>query len=225
MAIAARSRFIDRFKWARGGSSVAPNRRAMLVLGAMLLLALALTALAKAVPGIAPAVAGLRANSPSLMALIGERSPGHRTTAKLTKLKKKRAEAAAAKPKERALGKIFQPDRPALFKALTPESPLTSAQVAELSPLSGIGPGDIPALILPASSIPPVTVVPPSGGLGVVGGGGGGGGTTTTPTTEVPIVPPAVPEPDTWATMLLGFVLLAVATRRCRAVSGTVETY
>ena len=164
--------------------------------------------------GVGSAFSGLDA-AKSLMALLEDRSPGDRTAAELTKTKEKAA------PEQRALGKVRKPDTPhELEEALAPPPPsfadLPSVPVA----LGGLG---------PLVEIPN----PPSGGGGIVimggppGGGGGGGGDDNdenpppenpppeNPPPENP-PPPVVPEPGTWATMLLGFGLTGWAIRRRR---------
>jgi hypothetical protein len=144
----------------------------------------------------------------SFLALLDDRSPGDRTAAELTKTKKKAA------PEQRALGKITKPENPPEFlEAIAPPPP----SIADLPPfpvtLAGLGPlVEIPA--------------PPPGGGGFItttgtgggGGGGGGGGTDNPPENppENPPPPPVVPEPGTWATMLLGFGLTGWLMRRRR---------
>ena len=139
--------------------------------------------------------------------LLSQRSPGKRTAAQLTKTKKARALA-----KVRQAAPAAAPIPPALVAALLPP-------VAEL-------PVDLgkPMALLQVGSPPPFeTIVGPPGGIvgsppeeggSPPGGGGGsppGGGP---PLVTQPLVPSAVPEPGTWATMLLGFGLLSWRFRR-----------
>ena len=139
----------------------------------------------------------------SIMDLIDQRSPGARTTAELTKTKARHAvlpEREAAAPEN--LAHILAP-------------------VPAILPVD-LGPPAIPELTLLSAPLPPVFFAPPPGGGGGVtaccggggGGGSGGGGTDSPP--EVPHVPPAVPEPGTWMTMLLGFGLMGWLLRRQR---------
>ncbi|URD61630.1 PEPxxWA-CTERM sorting domain-containing protein [Sphingomonas sp. KRR8] len=157
----------------------------------------------------------------SLMALLDSRSPGERDKGVLTSTKsRKLASNAAAKPHERALGKIIRPSAapPKEFvEALAPPPPVEAAPsvappptLAEVLPkVTGV-PGNAPP--------PGVTLVgPPPGGTP------GTPGTPVTPGTPgTPEVPSAVPEPATWMTMLLGFGLIGSSMRRRRAsLSGT----
>ena len=219
MAFSAQSRLIHRF----GAVSAVPGRRrAMLVVGAAALVIASIAGLSKSVSGTWSPLANFRpslSSLPSALAILAERSPGERTTAELTKLKKRRLAANATKPRERALGKIFTPQQSALFKALTPQAEPALAPVADVIPTS-LAPTGIPGFLTPAAEVPPVVVAAGPGGGGGGGGGGGsggGGGTTTAPPGDVPTVPSAVPEPDTWATMLLGFAMLGFAFRSRRA--------
>ena len=149
----------------------------------------------------------------SMVALLGQRSPGERTQGDLVSDKRRYAE----QPKQRALGKI-RPALPAPFvKALT-------NPVADFAPAivqNPLVPSLVPAAI---SSQSPVFVGGGGGGGGPGGGGGGGGapggGTPDGPPgAEVPPVVAPVPEPATWLTMILGFFLLTRALRNQRPVT------
>lgn len=146
------------------------------------------------------------AGAESLSDLLNHRSPGERTAAQLTKTKHARALAKrAAKPAAPHLAAA-----PADFDNLA--SLLRSPPPVEVAPSFA----DI-AATLPQSGI---IAVPGVGGGGGGGGGvippGGGGGIVTIPTSEphspIPVTP--LPEPGTWATMLLGFALLGWRVRR-----------
>lgn len=154
----------------------------------------------------------------SFLAMMADRSPGDRTKGELTKLK----QSKVAAPKERALGKITKPEPPKEFvEAIAPPPPKL----------------DEPAQFAPAiANLGPLLVPPPPGG----GGGivvppqapppGGGGGTPppeeppSNPPPENPPPdhppdhppPPVVPEPGTWASMLLGFGITGLMIRRRR---------
>jgi len=166
--------------------------------------------------GVDPGFPGIDA-AKSFMALLKDRSPGDRTATELTKTKKKAA------PEQRALGKITKPETPPEFEeALAPPAPVIETPPFPVA-LAGLG---------PLVEIPP----PPPGGGGFItttetgGGGGGGGGGTENPPPENPPPectsceptptdnppPPVVPEPATWATMLLGFGLTGWLMRRRR---------
>jgi len=166
--------------------------------------------------GAVPNMPGLD-SAKSFLALISDRSPGDRTKAELTKTKKKAAATSTGAPRQRALAKVAKPELPKDFvNALTPPPPTIE---------------DVPA-IAPIASIGPTLLTPPP-----VGGGGGvvippqapppGGGGTPTPNGPdtppdhppdhpPPPPPPSVPEPGTWATMLIGFGLTGIMIRRRR---------
>lgn len=145
------------------------------------------------------------AKAESLADLMNQRSPGQRTAAQLTKTKHARALAktrvrphVGAPPVE--LAKILMPPPAEVSLDLAP--PLAMASFITPPPLAGF-------------------IVPPSGG----GGGGvisppGGGGGVSPPGTDFPNEPrepvPSVPEPGTWALMLLGFGLIGWRSRRAR---------
>ena len=147
----------------------------------------------------------------SFLALLSDRSPGERTVAELTKLK--RRAAAHPAPKQRALAKIHKPALPPeVLKQLLAPPP----ELADLLLL----PPPTEAFTAFAEPPPPDTlIVPPADSVPPIGGGGGGGGGGGTqppeqpPTSEPPTVS-AVPEPGTWATMLFGFGLMGWAMRR-----------
>ncbi len=113
------------------------------------------------------------------------------------------------------------PARPAFTNRLPGAVPTTTtATVPTLIPLGTDVPGGAPVLSSPAPTNPGGGG---SGGSGPVGGfpggggGGGGGGSITNP--APPVTPPAppvgvVPEPATWAMMILGFGLIGSALRR-----------
>ena len=128
----------------------------------------------------------------SFLQLIQQRSPGHRTKGQLVKIKHR----LAARPHERALPKVIipailppgPPER--LIDIVAPPIPVTMASVEAIPipPLVGQAPLP-PGILFP----PPSLIVPPTE-------------TPTPPIVTPPIITPsAVPEPGTWATMLLGF--------------------
>lgn len=145
----------------------------------------------------------------SIMDLMDQRSPGARTTAELTK----------TKARHRVL-----PERDAAAPSLPDNLAHILAPVPTVLPVD-LGPPAIPELTLLTAPLPPAFFAPPpGGGVGACcggggggGSGGGGGGTDSPP--EVPHVPPPVPEPGTWMTMLLGFGLMGWLLRRERAVA------
>lgn len=140
-----------------------------------------------------------------LAQLLGQRSPGARTQALLNKHARVAAKARQApKPKE-AVGHLSLPRAPsteALVDLFMP--PIVPVEVA-------------------SNAIPPIDAAPTtlseilnSTPGGVVITPPGGGGSVRLPTTEPKEVPPpsAVPEPNTWALMLLGFGLIGWRMRR-----------
>lgn len=147
----------------------------------------------------------------SIMDLMDQRSPGARTTAELTKTKARH---------------MILPEREAAAPSLPENLAHILAPVPTLVPVD-LGPPAIPELtLLSPPPLPPVFFAPPPGGgvgacCGGGGGGGGGGGTDSPPPPPpgVPSVPPPVPEPSTWMTMLLGFGLMGWLLRRERAVT------
>ena len=146
----------------------------------------------------------------SLADLLSQRSPGERTEAQLTKTKRARALTRHRLPAPK-LGS--PPSAKDLAKILLP--PATELPVAAANPV-------------PLMQVPPTLaqiVSPPGGGSTPIvtppGGSTPGGGTTpgggnppliTPPTT--PELIPAVPEPGTWAMMLLGFGCIGWRLRR-----------
>src|SRR6185369_8142067 len=143
--------------------------------------------------GLSESVQGVK----TVAAMLAERSPGERPEGALASLKHKRQAALH----ERALPKVRGPG-PTAYEALAgppPSSPLAPPPQAPLYTTLAGGP---PVL----SDIPPP------------GGGGGGFAPPPIVTTAAPEVPqtPAtpVPEPATWAMMILGFALIGRTLRR-----------
>jgi len=165
--------------------------------------------------GVKDGVQGIK----TVAAMMAERSPGERAQGALASLKHKRAPAIH----ERALPKVRRPAAP-------PISPL--AAIVAGPPVPPAIPPAAPIYSLmtgPPTAIPPIGAIPVSGGgappiIGSPGGGGGGGGggvivppVTTTPGTPTPPTQTsAVPEPGTWALMLLGFGFVGLTVRRDR---------
>lgn len=167
----------------------------------------------------------------SIIGLLEGRSPGERNGASLTKMKKKISKNKIEESHQRVLGKVFPPAPPHM---VPPKDLLTN------TPLVDFAEFQYPPLTLDetiqGNSIPPGAALyyyaPPvgqsSGGNnggspganngGSSGGGSSGGGSGGGPVGEVPPlvpdVPAAVPEPETWALMLLGAALCAAALRR-----------
>jgi hypothetical protein len=141
----------------------------------------------------------------SLADLLNGRSPGQRTQAELTKTKR-----ARALPKARAAAKPALPSTPDMAEIahlLAPPEPVV-VNAAPLAPLA-FGPppslGDI--VVPPGGGGPGGGATPPGGGGGVIIPNPPGGNPPPTPP------PPPVPEPATWAMMLLGFGLVGWRVR------------
>ena len=146
--------------------------------------------------------------------LLNQRSPGERTQEQLTK----HARAATkAEPQRKPIQPAVHPpgvevpSATALIDLLQPQPVPVEVAAADLPPaLAGT-----PTLGAILGSTPGFT--PPG-----TGGGGGGGGSVSFPSFEPrEVVPPvsAVPEPGTWAMMLLGFGLVAWRIRRLRPLA------
>jgi hypothetical protein len=159
------------------------------------------------------------AKAQSLVDLLEQRSPGQRTEAQLTKTKRKHVALAKTRPPVR------KPVAPTIA------SPLTPMEV-QLASIVLPPPELIPAPVGQVAIAPPPTlgasVSPPGGGGSIVtppGGGGGPPATIPTPQPHEPvIVTPPVPEPATWAMMLLGFGLIGWQIRRGTAPRRQAQT-
>lgn len=142
----------------------------------------------------------------SLSDLLAQRSPGERTEALLTKTKH-------AKP----LARLHQVASPPAKKqpALTPKVNMTDiARLLQAPPPVDLGRPLVPMAMLAPPSLGQI-VAPPSGSSPPGGSPPGGGSPPVSyPTPPTITVPSAVPEPGTWATMLLGFALIGWRVRR-----------
>jgi hypothetical protein len=178
--------------------------------------ALAACAVAALGGGIGLSLAGVSPNdavqaavtqAKSLTELFDQRSPGERTEGALTKTK--RVHRALAKHRKRIappepfeLAKILMPPPEQVPVDLEPVVPLLAANSPPLEIFLNSPGGGLPGVIVP-------------GGPGGGGGSPGPGGPQTNPSSPPePLNPPAVPEPGTWATMLLGFGLVGWRLRR-----------
>ena len=189
------------------------RRRRRLVAGACAVVLLSSGAMLSMV-GVtgSDAVAAAVSQAKSLAELLDQRSPGNRGAGALTKTK--RVHQALTKLR----GKPAAPLTPSaieLARLLLSQAPLMPTETG--GPLALVqGPPPTLAEIIgpPPSAGPGGTLVTPPGGGG--GSPGGGSGPITYPGRDV-ITAPAVPEPGTWATMLLGFGLIGWRIRRSRA--------
>jgi hypothetical protein len=146
----------------------------------------------------------------TVAAMLAERSPGARPEGALVNLKHKQ-EAALH---ERALPKIRGPYAPpTAYEALASPPPAPLIAPPPQAPLySTVAGGPAPISTTGGTGGPPVLSNIPGPG------GGGGGGVYTPPTTlatpEAPPLAVSVPEPASWAMMLLGFALMGRTLRR-----------
>jgi len=150
----------------------------------------------------------------TVAAMLAERSPGQRPEGALAQLKHKRA----AMLHERALPKVRGP-APSVYEALAGPPPSPPVAPPPEAPLFAAVAGG-PTPIVPPAGSPPggppiLSAIPPPGG---------GGGSFTPPvvtTSAVPSDTPTptapLPEPATWAMMILGFALMGRALRRAGA--------
>ena len=154
------------------------------------------------------------------------RSPGERGTTDLLKGKSKSAggdkQLARAEPTpvQRALGKIF--DQPvedvASLGALPPVVSLADEIVNAVAPGSALPPlASGPGIFIPGTGSGGGGGGGGTGG-GPGGGGGGGGGVIITPPPVPPVIN-AVPEPSTWALLILGFGAIGASIRRANVTS------
>jgi hypothetical protein len=186
----------------------AARRRRVGLAGALLVILLAI-AVALPVPslgGASVAVAAIQ-RAKSFVELMHQRSPGKRLVGRLVKTKHKKLAAH-----ERALPKIRKPLPeiaaippmgplpPALVDLVAPPVPM---QMASLEAVP-VGPFQTP---LPG---PPGFFSPPPGGFVFPPGSPNSPPIVTPPGPP----PPAVPEPATWAMILLGFGMIGWTLRR-----------
>ena len=135
----------------------------------------------------------------SFVDLIQQRSPGRRTQAQLTKLKHKAVSDKRVLPKlPIALPMAFPEEPVPLIDLISP--PVHPAGLESLPPPPLIEQPSFPPMVF--NNKPPTILLSP----------------VETPTAVPPSVPPpsAVPEPGTWASMLLGFGLIGWTMRRRR---------
>jgi hypothetical protein len=166
-----------------------------------------------AAPATEVAAAAVR-QAQDLAELLSQRSPGTRTAAELTKTKHARTAARL-----RTVPKVAAPTGHAPPPTADTPAELTSVLQSPLVPVGLLAPGG-PSPITPPPSLGAIFAANP-GTPGFTPPGGGGGRVsfpTTQPRVEVPALS-AVPEPGTWAMMLMGFALIGWRVRRYRRTS------
>lgn len=167
-------------------------------------------------------VQALSTPSSDVVDLLGTRSPGPRTVAELTKFNEETGLGdAPLEAAQRALGKVFAAPpgsvgAPGIATFSIPETEALAVPAATLpvglplfTPVGSAGgipssPGAA-ALLLPGSAAPPgggISAPPPGEGI------------SAPPRAEVP----AIPEPATWAMLILGFAMCGAVLRRPRRV-------
>jgi hypothetical protein len=161
----------------------------------------------------------------SLADLLAQRSPGERTEAQLTKHKRAGALARhripapklGTPPSAMELAKILLP--PAVGAPVPAANPASVLQTPPVTLAQIVGPGGAIFVSPPGGGTPGGGITP--GGETPPGGGTPPGGETppggnppiVTPPTSPELVP-AVPEPGTWAMMLMGFGFIGWRVRR-----------
>lgn len=191
------------------------SRRAMVPAAALLAIISGTIATS---PGTAGALIAAIADP---LAVLAARSPGARSSGALTQSKLRRAAADRPRTARRLPHQLHGPATPA--GADTFAGPADVISVPDAGPV-GVGPVEDVAFAAPPGGSGFI-----GGGGGVIGGGiggiggggigGGGGGTAAIggPTGDTP----AVPEPASWLTMLLGLGVIGMVMRRRAA--GIVE--
>ena len=161
---------------------------------------------------------GFMKQADELADMLDARSPGERQVGELTKTKVAHVAASLGEPPatERALGKVFSPRHEAggqpnlpgapqeVLDDLLADTPLTLEAFPD--PLPGTGPTGL-------------FLSPPAPGLPIVGPPGGPLVSQPPPGPGGPTVPevPAVPEPSTWAVLIVGLAFCAAAMRKRRS--------
>lgn len=146
-----------------------------------------------------------------LAELLGQRSPGTRTQAELTKHARV---AAKSRTQPKPAGPAGRPGEPGI-PATTALVDLLQPPIAPIELMSGVSPPPFapPPGLNAILASPPVDTAftPPTDNSGPIHF------PTSEPRDELPVS--AVPEPGTWAMMLVGFGLIGWRMRRRRGVS------
>ena len=149
-------------------------------------------------------------------ALFAARSPGARAEGALTDTKPGRApvhDAGLPPPSERVLTNVRTRAPVPFIDALPPAGAIPFVDVPYAAGTAP-GPGDL-------LGGPPIGLVgTPGGGGGLIGGGGPGGGGGGGGGGQIP----GIPEPSTWAMLILGFFGVGGAMRRRRRAARVAKT-
>jgi len=197
-------------------------------IGAMAIALLLLATMSMTIPAFNGDGGSLYAQTTDALSRFVGRSPGERSETDILKGKARKDRSLADRlfgrrindggPEQRALGKIFDTPPEESIKEITQVPP---GPVALSDPIpSGLLPlGDVGS---PSSAIVGGPSLGVPGGIGAVvppgtTAGPGDPGEPTTPGVDTPVA--AVPEPATWAMMLMGFGLCAAALRRRRKLT------
>lgn len=196
--------------------------------GAMAIALLLLAIMSITIPAFGGDGGALLAQTTDVLNRFVDRSPGERDETNLLKGKERKEKSLAdrlfgrrvndGEPDQRALGKIFDTPPEDSIKELLPDPPGPLA-LGEPVPSGLLPVGDIGA---PGGGTPSgfpggISTVAPSGPGGIPGGPNPGNptpGGPTDPGGEPPVA--AVPEPGTWALMLIGFGFCGAVLRRRR---------
>jgi hypothetical protein len=175
--------------------------------------------------GIASRLGAVGSN---LLKALGLRSPGERTRGELADSKggSARRKSYSPGPRQRALAKV----RPPAGVLEQPFAPVTESEVSSSAVENALAPGaDVSAPSLGEQFSPggnPGFGGGPGGSI-IFPGGVGGGVVTPSPPPAIPPVTSAVPEPSTWALMLMGFLGIGASLRsnhrRSRRRVGTIK--
>lgn len=154
---------------------------------------------------------------PDVLSMLHKRSPEQRPEGALASTKGRVSAvlpaAVSSAPPPKIASAAAPAAKPAIVTYAVPETPMA-----------------MPAAVVPAvATALPLAAAPAAAGGGlfipplVIPGGGGGITTLVTPPGSVPPTPvPGVPEPATWAMMIIGFGLLGGLLRRRRRTAGEI---
>jgi hypothetical protein len=218
-ALPSISRAIRRSRDARQTLRARGRKRTAAIIGLPLLaLSAALTLSFAAFPD-SEVVQAAATRAQSLVDLLSQRSPGPRTQGDLTKTKRARRAATEHKegtipalPRHHAATALLAPEGPSIIDIVAPPSTLALVDLGP--PIAQLDGGPPPSLgsILgpsPGGGTNPSITPPESPGSPVTN--------PSLPPEPLETLTPAVPEPGTWAMMILGFGFVGWRLRRAKA--------